>query len=75
VNKKKQKNLWAVGVVGDTGSGPAEPKVFAPLFSKSGYFLCLEAGCESQRLITTGMLQALPGSTLVAFLTVRQGWS
>jgi hypothetical protein len=46
VNKKKQKNFiyWAVGVVGDTDSGPAEPRVFAPLFSKSGHFLCLEDG-------------------------------
>jgi hypothetical protein len=36
---KKLYLLWAMGVIGDTDSGPAEPRVFAPLFSKSGHFL------------------------------------
>jgi hypothetical protein len=28
-----------MGCVGDNAHGPAQPKVFAPLFSKSGCFL------------------------------------
>jgi hypothetical protein len=39
VNKKKQKNFANFGRAGFAATDPKEQKVFAPLFSKSGYFL------------------------------------
>ncbi|HVE22742.1 MAG TPA: hypothetical protein VNC39_12265 [Acidocella sp.] len=39
MNKKQQKNFITLGRSGFAAPGPAQPKVFAPLFSKSGRFL------------------------------------
>jgi hypothetical protein len=38
--KKKQKTFIKPGRAGVAATVPEESKVFAPLFSKSGYFLC-----------------------------------
>jgi hypothetical protein len=49
VNKKKQKNSfcsWAMGVVADTASGPAEHKFLRRFFLKAAAFLiCREGTC------------------------------
>jgi hypothetical protein len=40
--QKEAKKLVKLGRAGFTATGPAWPEVFAPLFSKSGYFLSLK---------------------------------